>query len=423
MIGHRGDDGCTRMNTCAWIGAAAFFAGIPDAVVVTAGPGCCDHYAFWYLEHSCPGAGARFYRLQGDRPGLEEGLPEVLQFIRENVRPSVLVIGNGCSAGPGGDVIAGNVRRSELSCPVIFIDGHGLTGGFGAGYRAAAAAYWEAVPPQRQRIKLPNTVNLLGCTLGYYNAVNDIRELRRMLNLAGHQVMACPGAGSSVQEIAALAQAELNLVVHAELGGDLAQYLWREYGIPYLVLTPPYGIEGSLNWLKALWMDDASLQVVQREADSVSRQLCAATLDMQKLWGELWFERTLIAAPASVAFGMAQTLRSEWADTGPLTVVIHDGLPPDPLPDDLEAVLDGRNDEKAVERQLAGLAAGLLLASNREKSMLRYQAVPDVLCQNIALPVFDEIILGNRPFMGLRGAWHMTERLWNQYISFCQRSR
>jgi hypothetical protein len=47
----------------------------------------------------------------------------------------------------------------------------------------------------------------------------------------------------------------------------------------------------------------------------------------------------------------------------------------------------------------------------------------DVICQNIALPVYDEVILGDQPFMGLRGACHMTERLWNQYINSCQRWR
>ncbi len=66
------------------------------------------------------------------------------------------------------------------------------------------------------------------------------------------------------------------------------------------------------------------------------------------------------------------------------------------------------------------LIGGLLLGSSNEKALLQQKAVPNVLYQNIALPVYDEIILSTRPFMGIRGACHMNERLWNQYISRCQ---
>jgi len=313
-----------------------------------------------------------------------------------------------------------------MPCPVICIDSGGLIGGFWEGYKAAAKAYFDAMPLNPRRMVKPRTINLLGCTTGYYNAKSDLQELKRMLTLAGYQVLASPGAGSSTAEIATMAQAELNLVVHEELGGDMAKYLQQQYGIPYLSLLPPYGIEGSLQWLKTLrqtmWMDEQSMQVMQQEANRLSKEFRTNIRDVERIWGELQFERTLVAAPSSVALGVTQALRTEWADTGPLTAVLHDGLPSYsvPVPDDLE-LLDGQKDSMQVEGRLTDLAAGLLLGSSHEKAILHQQGVSDVICQNIALPVYDEVILSDRPFMGLRGASHMNERLWNQYISFCQR--
>lgn len=423
-------DVCTQVNTCALTGAAAFFAGIPDAAIVANGPLWCYFYALRYLEKPCSGVAKRFFGTQPDNNavvyGTEECLLEVLQSIRQSSRPSVLLIENSCSVSLIGDDIAGIAAQADMPCPVVCIDSGGLTGGFWEGYRSAAKAYFEVMPLQKRGIVEPNTVNLLGCTPAYYNAENDLQELKRMLGLAGYKILACPGAGSSTGEIAAMTQAELNVVIHAELGLNLAQYLQQEYGMPYLSLLPPYGMESSLNWLKTIGQrmstGDQSLHTIKREADRINQRLRTATREMQRLWGEPRFERTLLAAPSSVALSMAQALCSEWIATGSLTAVLHDGMSY-PAPDCIDTILDGQRDSQAIEGQLANMAAGLLLASGQEKAILQRQAVTEVACQNISLPVYDEIILHDRPFMGLCGSYHMVERLWNQYMSFCQWGR
>ena len=421
-------DVCTQVNTCALTGAAAFFAGIPDAAIVANGPLWCYFYALGYVEKSCAGIAKRFFGTQPDNNavvyGTEECLLETLASIRQSFRPSVLLIENSCSVSLIGDDIAGIAAQAAMPCPVVCMDSGGLTGGFWEGYRAAAQAYFAAMPLQRRTIVQPRTVNLLGCSVSYYNAANDLQELKRLLELAGYKVLACPGAGSSIAEMAAMTQAELNLVIHAELGLKLAQDLQQQYGIPYLSLPLPYGLAGSIDWLQAI--DQAlpnssnGLQAVQKEAGKLHRRLRSATREMQRLWGEPWFEQSLVAGPASVVFALAQALRAEWITTGSLTVVLHDGAAVYPAPACIDCVLDGQNDSQAIAAQLAKLAPGLLLASGQEKALLQQQAVTGVVCQNISQPVYDEIILHDRPFLGLRGSCHMTERLWNQYINCCQ---
>ncbi|QDR81173.1 nitrogenase component 1 [Sporomusa termitida] len=423
----RWDNVCTEGNTCALTGAAAFFAGIPDAAMVVNGPLWCYFYALRYLEKSCPNISNRLFCTQTDHTavvyGTEEYLLEVLQSLRQSSRPAVLLIENSCAVSLIGDDLAGIAAQADMPCPVVCMDSGGLIGGFWEGYRTAAKAYLAAMPLKSRGQVEPHTVNLLGGTAGYYNAANDIQELQRILELAGYQVLACPGAGSSTEEIAAMTRAELNLVIHQELGQDMALFLQREYGMPYLALLPPYGLEGSRLWLKTigqtLGRGEQSLPAVQREIDSLYGRLRPATRELQRQWGELWFERTLIAAPSSVAFGLAQALYTEWADTGPLTVVAQGGIPSYPAPTGLDTLLDGQTDSPAVARQLAAMRAGLLLASSNETAILQQRAAPAVICQNIALPVYDEVILTELPFMGLRGACHMTERLWNQYIRCC----
>ncbi|WP_312334626.1 nitrogenase component 1 [Anaerospora hongkongensis] len=422
---------CTEANTCGLTGAAAFFAGIPDAVLVTNGPLWCYFYAFRYLEKPCTKLGSRFYCTQADNHvvvyGTEESLLKTLEQIRQTCQPSVVLIENSCAVGLIGDDIEGIARQAAMPCPVICIDSGGLKGGFWEGYRAAAKGYFAALPLKQRSIVEPWTINLLGCTVGYYNSENDLRELKRLLSLAGYQVLACPGAGSSTAEIANMAQAELNIVVHEELGLELAQFLQQAYGTPHFSLLPPYGIEGTVNWLKrigeVMWLEEGRMQAVWREAQQLEQKIRMATLDAQRVWGELWFESTLIAAPASVALAVAQAVRSEWADTGPVTVLSHSGSFSYQPPPGIDQLLGDGSMRTEFGRQLELLPGGLLLASSNEKALLQQMGITDVICQNIALPVYDEVNLSNRPLVGLRGACHMMEQLWNQYINLCQRWR
>lgn len=431
MCNSQWKDMSTHVEACALTGAAAFFAGIPDAVLVANGPLWCYFYALRQLEKQWPAISSNYYCTQADNQavvyGTEELLLETLHTIRRQTRPSVVLIENSCSVSLIGDDIAGVAKQADLSCPVVCVDSGGLSGGFGAGYRAAAKGYLEQVLFKRNGADQPNAVNLLGCTIGYYNGANDVAELKRMLNLAGYQVLACPGAGSSTEEIANMTNAALNIVVHDELGQEMAKILYERYGMAYVSLPPPYGIQGSLAWLETINqhipLSGGHVAAVHQEVTVLERKLQSSTLDMQRTWGDLWFDKTLIVAPASVALGMAEAVRTEWLDTGLLTVVTYDNLPSYPAPTSIDTLLTADGGSQLLEKQLAVLEGGLLLGSSNEKAILHQRSVPDVVCQNIALPVYDEIILSDLPFMGFRGSCHMIERLWNQYIARCQRHK
>ena len=420
------DNACTQVGACALTGAVGFFAGIPDAAVVVNGPLWCSFYARRHLERQCPSLAERFFCSQADNEavvyGTEACLTETLRLVRTQCAPAVLLIINNCSVGLIGDDLAGIARQADLPCPTVCMDGGGLTGGFWDGYRAAAKAYFSQMPLAKRTLIEPGSVNLLGMSIGYYNAENDRRELQRILALAGYRTLTCPGANNTVRELTDLSRAELNVVVHEELGGELARQLKADYDMPYISLLPPYGIEDTLSWVKLIGEQLQShprpaTDSLRQEAARRQREARTAVVDMERIWGDLWFEQTVVAAPGSVAMGLARALRREWADIGTLTVVAHDALPALTLPQQVDQILDGTGDSKAIQESLSHLEGGLLLGSGSETAFLRQHRVTGTVCRNIALPVYDEIILDGWPFMGLRGATRWLESLWNSFAA------
>lgn len=418
---------CNHVDSCALTGAAAFFAGIPDAALIANGPIWCYFYALRHLESSCPNVASRFHCSQPDNSavvyGTEECLSKLLQQLRQTAKPAVLLIENSCSIGLIGDDIAGIAAQIGFDCPVICLDSGGLNGGFQDGYRAAAREYFAKTVLAAPAAVRPRSVNLLGCSAAYYNAANDHAELVRLLTLAGYEVVASPGAGSTTAQIAKMRSAELNLVIQRELGEPLAMQLQELYGMPYLAALPPYGLDGTVAWLAAVnaafaGSSRSNYAPWEQEADNAKRFLSAATLDMQRLWGDPWFDRVVVAAPSSTALGLSQALRCEWVDAGYLTTIIHGNAQP-VAPSALscsDETIHAAHGSSAVETALRRLNGGLLLGSGNEKARVQHLELHAVQTLQIALPVHDEILISDRPFMGLRGARFLYETIWNRYI-------
>lgn len=416
---------CKEGNSCGLTGAAAFFAGIPDAAMVLNSSLWCYFSAHGYIEKQCPTAGIRFFCSQRNKDAVfrctEENLLHILKSIKKNSHPSIVLLANSCTDSTSHNDLLQIAKQIDMNCPVICLDSHELDNGFWGGYQAASKAYFHAMLLQPRNTVKPKTVNLLGCSVGYYNVVHDLQELRRMLTSAGYEVLASPGAGSSIQEIANMTQAQLNIVIHDELGRDLAKLLEEQYDMPYVSLLPPYGLQGSLSWLKAIdyYMSGESngLKALQQEANYLEQKISITKKEQQKVWGDICFDSIFIAAPSSVAFGISQAVRSEWINTKKIITVLQNGIPfKRNYPEYIGTVLDGYKDQPKIEQHLAGLTGGLLMASNREKMILHEKAVENVAYQHISLPIYDERIYIGRPFMGLQGSSHMIEELWHKYI-------
>ena len=413
---------CHHMSTCALTGASAFFDAIPGSFMLINGPLWCYFYAMKYVEDYDASALRRFHCTQPEGNalvyGTEKDLLAGLDFVKANFTPERIFILNNCSVSLVGDDIAGIAAKAELPCPVYAADCGGIAGDFAEGYEIALLRVIEEVKRNakaKSNLALPS-VNVLGLSPTYFRGEEDIKEIRRILETAGYHINAIPGGGSAWSEIMRLPQADLNLVLRDELALKAAKELQAEFGTPYLSVGMPYGIAGTLRWLENLnaVLPAKNLEAVRLEAETVNARLQFRSSNMQSLWGPLWFDNILIAAPPSEATGIAEAVRGEWADTGNL--VIHFTQDTALRPQAATKICIAGKDDAAMKETFENWSGGLVMGSSLEASRLVRLKKPFVNC-NIVLPAYHEIIATDSPLCGIRGAAYLFERIWNAKLS------
>ena len=415
---------CHHMSTCALAGASAFFDAIPGSFMLINGPLWCYFYAMKYVEDYDASALRRFHCTQPEGNalvyGTEKDLLAGLEFVKTNFSPERIFILNNCSVSLVGDDIAGIAARAELPCPVFAADCGGIAGDFAEGYEIALLRVIAEVKKNakdKSDLAAPS-VNLLGLSPTYFRGEEDIKEIRRILETAGYHINAIPGGGSAWDEIMELPQADLNLVLRDELALKAAKELESEFGTPYLSAGMPYGIQGTLAWLEKIntVLPATNLKTVRQEAEAVNARLQFRSSNMQSLWGPLWFDNILIAAPPSEAAGIAEAVRGEWADTSNL--VIHFTQDTPLRPKAATKICIAGKDDAAMKETFENWTGGLVIGSSLETSRLVRLKKPFVNC-NIVLPSYHEIIATDSPLCGIRGAAYLFERIWNAKLNSC----
>ena len=412
------------MSTCALTGASAFFDAIPGSFMLINGPLWCYFYAMKYVEDYDASALRRFHCTQPEGNalvyGTEKDLLAGLDFVKANFTPERIFILNNCSVSLVGDDIAGIAARAELPCPVYAADCGGIAGDFAEGYEIALLrTIAEVKKNAKDKSDLASpSVNLLGLSPTYFRGEEDIKEIRRILETAGYHINAIPGGGSAWDEIMELPQADLNLVLRDELALKAAKELESEFGTPYLSAGMPYGIQGTLAWLEKIntVLPATNLKAVRQEAETVNARLQFRSSNMQSLWGPLWFDNILIAAPPSEAAGIAEAVRGEWADTGNLVIHFTEDTPLRPKAANKICVTG--KDDAAMKETFENWTGGLVIGSSLETSRFVRLKKPFVNC-NIVLPSYHEIIATDSPLCGIRGASYLFERIWNAKLNSC----
>ena len=441
---------CHHMSTCALTGASAFFDAIPGSFMLINGPLWCYFYAMKYVEDYDASALRRFHCTQPEGNalvyGTEKDLLAGLDFVKTNFTPERVFLLNNCSVSLVGDDIAGIAAKAELPFPVYAADCGGIAGDFAEGYEIALlrviaevkknaeakrdlADVSEANSKNADEAKVSEnlnletidckpSVNLLGLSPTYFRGEEDIKEIRRILEMAGYRINAIPGGGSAWSEIMRLPQADLNLVLRDELALKAAKELQAEFGTPYLSVGMPYGIQGTLRWLDTIneVLPAKNREAIRQEAEAVNARLQFRSSNMQSLWGPLWFDNILIAAPPSEAAGIAEAVRGEWADTGNL--VIHFTQDTALRPQAATKICIAGKDDTAMKETFENWSGGLVMGSSLEASRLVRLKKPFVNC-NIVLPAYHEIIATDSPLCGIRGAAYLFERIWNAKLSGC----
>lgn len=460
------------LQSCALSGAAAMAAGITDAYIVANGPTWCYFYAMKVTDRPGLNLGQRFLCTYPTNGAIVFGTEkEVLQTLADLTKlpkaPGLVLVENSCAFSLIGDDLSSIVGESDLTCPILTMDSGGTLGDFWAGYRKALFDLLKLVDFQNvensadtkkngkfhneerdlensnDRInKSQYTVNLIGCSVTYYNEIDDLAELERLLKIVGIDVNLILAVDHNMADLKRLPEADLNVVIHSELGHEAAEWLLKKLDMPYVEPVLPYGLEGTLTWIREILLAlmsqagtsttqsvEAMAMIESHEFDEKQIELSLKPLsdfiqsekarqfertkDIQRLCGEPWFDSVIISAPSSIVKGMERAFNEEWLDAGQFIYVIHDDSKDKP---DYYFYVQGHDWQAALQTG----ENSLLLGSDQERRL----CVPDkhIAYQTISNPEPAEVVLAERPFMGINGHRNMQAIIWNLYIHSLEKS-
>lgn len=388
------------LQSCALAGAAAMAAGITDAYIVANGPTWCYFYAMKVTDRPGLNLGQRFLCTYPTNGAIVFGSEkEVLQTLSDLAKlptqPGLVLVENSCAFSLIGDDLPSIVGTSDLTCPILTMDSGGTLGDFWQGYSKALldllkiTDFDETDKDEGQHVsedrgqyvsvntgtdatvrcgegaKNEFTVNLIGCSVTYYNELDDLAELERLLNMVGIKVNLSLAVNHSMADLQHLQKADLNVVVHPELGHEAAEWLSKKLSMPYIEPVLPYGLEGTKTWVS---------EVVRALNKNMEAQLEPLLSEIQ----------------------------------GEFTYVAHDDSKTKP---NYYSYVQGHDWQAALQTG----NNSLLLGSDQERRLIVKEK--SVAFQTISNPEPAEIVLSERPFMGIKGHRAMQEIIWNLYIN------
>lgn len=316
--------------------------GISDACVLLHGPGGCRIRHMVYSSVAFPrgsddegvSKGRFFYGYRRvpatylDEHDYIDGaackLEDAVRII-DGLDPALLVIIDSPGAALIGD---DHSRAAELSHPggrvMVFSDeteSLPVTASVGGMLRAVM----EHLRPERSSVR-KGAVNLLGLSILDKDWRFARDELASLLESMGLEVIAAPGAGSSVDELMASVDAEYNVVVCPEMCAGLLEW-YESMGIQTIRSEggAPVGLDAVESWVKAVadatGMDpEAALSRVEACREAVFTKLAGMRYNAARMRGMTFS----IAGTASVIRPLAEWLYSSLSMV-PLTVAVDPG--------------------------------------------------------------------------------------------------
>ncbi len=245
-----------------------------------------------------------------------ELVTSTLQRTVDRFRPSVLLVGDSCTAELIQDQPGTLATGAGLNVPIIPLEmlAYSRKENWGAAEtfyslvrgllnRQAPEPGWTRPPrPEGQRPK----VNLLGPTSLGFRCRDDIIEVRKLLESVGVDVGVVAPLGASPQDLLRIPEADANLCLYPEVADTTCAWLQRTFKQP-TIGTVPIGVGATRDFLQEL-AETLGLTGCEVTADAVCRlPWYSRSVDSTYLTGK----RVFIFGDATHALAAARMAREE----------------------------------------------------------------------------------------------------------------
>jgi len=371
------------MDGGKFLGAFRAASGIRDALVLNHVPVGC-HWGAGLLKS---------FSLQNDIRqactamheneivfGGESSLKKALLSAKSHHNSPIIIVLSGDVPSIIGDDCEAAVQSTGLGKEAVIINAPGFKGSMRDGYEDALLSL---SPLMNEKEQIKRSVNLIGVCPDDFKADADIKEIKRLLSNAEITVNSVI-SNCSYEEFTRAPAAELNLVLGQGVG--LAEHMKEVFGIPYLEMDYPYGLQGTMEFLEKI-------------CESLDVAYSTEALDLEpykKIYVHL---NGLYGSSVSVigdfhARPLAQFLAGE-------------------LGFDIEVL--SSFEEDSFEKDVMNSNTTMLFGSSFELGIAIEMEVPLI---RFVYPVFDLVSISDAPFAGTCGTKFLTENIVNSALGF-----
>ncbi len=405
--------------SCKLFGAHQALMGVKDAVVLLHSVVGCNFSTMGLHFTACDMTDVRqTCTVISDSEvvfGGEASLKKALDNIAELYSPKYIFVITGCVS----DIIQDDAKtvcksfEESSGIRTLCIEAAGYRGSIDDGYEDALLALGKELmgdalindrssidhgsEREKNDVNRPNedttgpnkipVINILGLGADDHRLRSDIKAIRDMLEPKVN--VGCIFGSCIAEDIKRASDADLNLVIGR--GIKLADYMKEEFNIPYECIDYPYGLTGA----KELW----SVMDKYFEMDHSEEVLSFKKYTAEECKRSYSYIQSLYGMPAAVigsrarAKGMARFLSSELG-----------------MEIEVLAIREDHRDMDEVYDLIRSSEAAMVFGSSFERDICLELGIP---LFKYDFPVFDRVILSDRPLAGKKGTLCLIEDILN----------
>jgi len=421
--------GIKKIHLDGFTGALMAAESFVGTVTVLHGPGGCRNY-HTFLSSQCYSRRApenfkkysqKYYYWNSRMPctymdendyinGAEQKIEEILPIVKE-VDGGVAVFIQSPGASLIGDNISDMIERLGYSDTALAIEESLISQPFSSSYDHTIRSIIEWKKPQKTKVR-KGTVNILGLPITTKAWADSLEELGYMLSLCDIDVIASPGAGCSVKDIDASADAEYNVMVCPEYGSRTADYYEKKLGIKCISSEAgaPVGFDASEEWIKNICKTMGKDPADALEYINKQRLRAFNTIDNLVYNQKTKGIRFAVMADSSVLLPLTKWLYSYLS-------MIPSFLEAEPGEDQgcmkaLDEFLDNKALRSSVEKDIAKAEPFFLLADGHTSETMRLTGV----CKagiDLSAPDLSHFSFIPKPVMGALGSMYILDEIFN----------